>query len=135
MTKESNITPEVKLFGLDIRRRREAMGMTVEKFASMADLSPDVLSAIESGEYEPVLSEVLAITEGFCINPAVLFSARDARGAQGAHDSLDSLDSHDAPEGHSALAEQVGRQFEQLAPKVQKAVLTLLKKMMKLKTK
>jgi transcriptional regulator with XRE-family HTH domain len=110
MTKESDIEPEVKQFGLNLRRRREAMGVTVEKLAELSKLSPSALSGIESGEYEPSLSEVIAITDGLGIKPAVLFGA---------------------PEEHSALAEEAGRKFEELKPDVQNAMLALLHTVMK----
>jgi transcriptional regulator with XRE-family HTH domain len=110
MTKESDIASDVKQFGLDLRRRREAMGVTVEKLSALSNLSPSVLSGIESGEHEPLLSEVVAITDGLGITPAVLF------GASGEH---------------SELAEQAARQFEELKPEVQNAMLSLLHSVVK----
>ena len=47
-------------FGQEIRRRRKALGMTIEQLAEKAELTPNYLGTLEVGRRDPSLSTVLA---------------------------------------------------------------------------
>jgi len=60
-------------FGREIRRRREAQGLTLEQLADRAGLTPNYIGTIENGKRDPSLSTVLALSSGLRISPAELF--------------------------------------------------------------
>lgn len=51
-------------FGGEIRRRRQALGWTLEQLAERSKLSPNYVGTIESGRRDPSLSTVLALAKG-----------------------------------------------------------------------
>jgi transcriptional regulator with XRE-family HTH domain len=59
-------------FGTTVRRRREALGLTLEQLAERAGLSPNYVGTIENGRRDPSLSTVLALAKGFRIPPGEL---------------------------------------------------------------
>ena len=60
-------------FGREIRRRREALGMTLEQLAESSKLTPNYIGTIENGKRDPSLSTVLALARGLRVPPAELF--------------------------------------------------------------
>ena len=60
-------------FGREIRRRREAQGLTLEQLADRAGLTPNYIGTIENGKRDPSLSTVIALSTGLRISPAELF--------------------------------------------------------------
>lgn len=60
-------------FGQEIRRRRLALGMTLEQLAESANLTPNYIGTIENGRRDPSLSTVLALAKGLRTNAAELF--------------------------------------------------------------
>jgi transcriptional regulator with XRE-family HTH domain len=60
-------------FGREIRRRREAQGLTLEQLADRAGLTPNYIGTIENGKRDPSLSTVIALSSGLRISPAELF--------------------------------------------------------------
>jgi transcriptional regulator with XRE-family HTH domain len=60
-------------FGHEIRRRRKALGMTIEQLAEKANLTPNYLGTLEAGRRDPSLSTVLALAKGLSVPPAELF--------------------------------------------------------------
>jgi transcriptional regulator with XRE-family HTH domain len=60
-------------FGQEIRRRRKALGMTIEELAEKSGLTPNYLGTVEIGHRDPSLSTVLALAKGLSIAPAELF--------------------------------------------------------------
>lgn len=60
-------------FGREIRRRREAQGLTLEQLADRAGLTPNYIGTIENGKRDPSLSTVMALSTGLRISPAELF--------------------------------------------------------------
>ena len=60
-------------FGQEIRRRRKALGMTIEQLAEKAGLTPNYLGTLEVGRRDPSLSTVLALAKGLSVPPAELF--------------------------------------------------------------
>jgi transcriptional regulator with XRE-family HTH domain len=57
-------------FGKEVRRRREAAKLSVEKLAEAASLSPNFLRAVELGRSEPSLSSFIAICRALKVTPA-----------------------------------------------------------------
>lgn len=60
-------------FGREIRRRREAQGLTLEQLADRAGLTPNYIGTIENGKRDPSLSTVNSLASGLRISPAELF--------------------------------------------------------------
>lgn len=54
-------------FGEEVRRRREALGWTLEHLAERSSLSPNYIGTIENGRRDPSLSTVLALAKGLRI--------------------------------------------------------------------
>lgn len=69
MTKE---TPGAK-FGREVRRRRDARGMTLETLAEQSGLTPNYIGSVELGKRDPSLSTVCAIASALGVRPAELF--------------------------------------------------------------
>ena len=93
-------------FGNEIRRRRLALGMTLEQLAEGSRLTPNYIGTIENGKRDPSLSTVLALAKGLRISAAELFG--------GVQDL-------------SAPATVAGILFDAAASDVQEAVLHLLR--------
>ena len=92
-------------FGTTIRRRREALGLTLEELAERASLTPNYVGSVELGRRDPSLSTVLALAQALRSSPGDLLGARDI-----------------APDGVEAA-----RLFQTLTPDVQASVLDLLR--------
>lgn len=60
-------------FGQEIRRRRAALGMTLEQLAEGSGLTPNYIGTIENGKRDPSLSTVRALAKGLRIHPGELF--------------------------------------------------------------
>jgi transcriptional regulator with XRE-family HTH domain len=60
-------------FGSEIRRRRLALGMTLEQLAETSGLTPNYIGTIENGKRDPSLSTVMALAKGLRTHPAELF--------------------------------------------------------------
>ena len=93
-------------FGQEIRRRRQALGMTLEQLAEASKLTPNYIGTIENGKRDPSLSTVMALAQGLRLNPGELFG--------GLHDL-------------SAAATEAGILFDGATPDIQDAVLALLR--------
>ncbi len=61
-------------FGREIKRRREALGWTLEELAERAKLSPNYIGTIENGRRDPSLSTVLALAKGLKVAPGELLA-------------------------------------------------------------
>ncbi len=65
-------------FGQEVRRRRRALGLTLEALAGRCDLTPHHLSSIETGKTDLRLSTLLAIAKALGrIPPGHLLGAPD----------------------------------------------------------
>jgi transcriptional regulator with XRE-family HTH domain len=93
-------------FGREIRRRREALSLTLEQLAERAELTPNYIGTIENGKRDPSLSTVLSLAKGLKVAPAELFG--------GVQDL-------------SSAATEAGLLFDGVNPDVQEAVLKLLR--------
>lgn len=93
-------------FGAVVRRRREALGFTLEQLAERAHLSPNYVGTIENGKRDPSLSTILALAKALRVPPGDLLGGVDALGAEGV---------------------EAARLFEAAPADVQDAVLRLLR--------
>lgn len=96
----------VSSFAVEVRRRREKLGLTLEELAVRSNLTPNYIGTIEHGKRDPSLSTVLAIARGLRIHPSELFGG------------IDRL---------SQPATEAGQLFDVVTPDVQEAVLQLLR--------
>ena len=67
-------------FGKAVRRRRQALGLTLEKAAERAGLSPNYLGTVETGRRDPSLSTVVAVAKALGASPAELLGGREVSG-------------------------------------------------------
>lgn len=93
-------------FGREVRRRREALGLTLEGLAERAELTPNYIGTIENGKRDPSISTILAIANGLDIAPGQLLG--------------------EMPE-LSPMSAEVGRLFDGTAPDIQAAILLILR--------
>ncbi|TKD03392.1 XRE family transcriptional regulator [Polyangium fumosum] len=93
-------------FGKEVRRRREALGLTLEQLAERARLTPNYIGGIEAGRRDPSLSSVLALAKGLGVPPGELVG--------GIHDL-------------EPAAIEAARLFQGASEDVQDAVLRLLR--------
>ena len=92
-------------FGRTVRRRRKALGFTLEKLAELTELSPNYLGTIENDRRDPSLSTVERIAKSLGASPGELLGFR----------------------GLSADATEVGKVYEELTPGVQESLLPFLR--------
>jgi len=95
----------VKL-GPEIRRRRRALGLTIEALAERAGLTPNYLGTLEMGRRDPSLSTVVGLARALGV-------------------SLGDLLGGSAPVSAPAL--EAARLFEGVPPEMQEAVLRVLR--------
>jgi transcriptional regulator with XRE-family HTH domain len=58
------IASQLESFGREVRRRRQALGITLEDLARASGLTPNYLGSIELGKRDPSLSTLGAIAKG-----------------------------------------------------------------------
>jgi transcriptional regulator with XRE-family HTH domain len=95
-----------KDFGQEIRRRREALGFTLEELAARAGLTPNYIGTVELGKRDPSLSTVVALSQGLAIETGELFGM------------VMNL---------SPAASEAGRLFDQVSQAIQEGVLIILR--------
>ena len=93
-------------FGAEVRRRREALSLTLEQLAERSGLTPNYIGGVETAKRNPSLSTVLGLAKGLRVPPGELLS--------GVKDL-------------TPAALEAGRLFEASPPEVQDAVLRLLR--------
>jgi transcriptional regulator with XRE-family HTH domain len=93
-------------FGRTIRKKREALGLTLEEYAERTGLSPNYIGTVENGRRDPSLSTILALAKGLRVPPAELFGGVKELGPDGV---------------------EAGRLFEGAPADVQDAILRLLR--------
>lgn len=89
-----------------MRRRRSALGLTLEQLAERSGLTPNYIGTVENGQRDPSLSTVLALAKGLGVTPAELIGG----GAE-----------------LSPIAMEAAMLFGTLTPEVQTAMLDLLR--------
>jgi transcriptional regulator with XRE-family HTH domain len=92
-------------FGREVRRRRKALGLTLEQLAERSGLTPNYIGTVENGRRDPSLSTVLALAKGLAIPAGELFGGMVEL---------------------SPAALEAARLFDSAPPDVQSAVLQLL---------
>ena len=93
-------------FCREVRRRRLALGLTLEQLAERSGLTPNYIGAVELGKRDPSLSTVLALAKGFKVPAGEMLGS--------------------APGLTPAGMEAAGL-FEAAPPEVQSGVLSLLR--------
>ena len=103
-----SIVGEVRQFGEEVRRRREALGMTLEELAERTTLSTIYLGEVERGNRKrgPSLEVALKIARGFNVALGDLLGG---------------------VKGLSAGGVEAGRLYETLPCRLQRAALHLLR--------
>jgi transcriptional regulator with XRE-family HTH domain len=66
------MSEEVEALCREIRRRRQAQGMTLEALAEASGITPNYIGAIEKGQRDPGLSTVMRIAHGLRVPLAEL---------------------------------------------------------------
>lgn len=61
----------------EMKRRRQALHMTLEQLAEGSGMTPNYLSTIENGKRDPCLSSVLAIARGLGCDAREMFGAAE----------------------------------------------------------
>lgn len=97
---------QVTAFGREVRRRREALGLTLEMLAERSNLTPNYIGSIEIGKRDPSLSTVLAIARGFGVPPGELLGGLPSLGP---------------------AATEAARLFDGVPPALQEGILALLR--------
>ena len=64
-------------FGNAVRRRRRALGMTLNQLAEEAELSPNYLGSLENGQRDPSLSTVQRLADAFRVSVGELVGDRE----------------------------------------------------------
>jgi transcriptional regulator with XRE-family HTH domain len=93
-------------FGAEVRRRRKAQKLTLEKLAERAGLTPHYLSTVETGKRDPSVSTLLSLARGLGVPPGDLL--------EGSGDV--------SPQAHN-----VARLYEAAPPEVQEGVFLILR--------
>lgn len=62
----------VLAFGHEVRRRRQALAITLEQLAERSRLTPNYIGSVENGHRDPSLSTVLALAQGLGVSAAEL---------------------------------------------------------------
>jgi transcriptional regulator with XRE-family HTH domain len=93
-------------FGKEVRRRRKALGLTLEQLAERSGLTPNYIGTIENARRDPSLSTIAALSRGLGV------PAGELLGGVG---------------GLSSEAIEAARLFDATAPEAQSALLQLLR--------
>lgn len=93
-------------FGREVRRRRKALGFTLEELAERAGLTPNYVGTVEANKRDPSLSTVCSLAKALNVPPAELLGG---------------------VEGLDPGATEAGHLFQAAPPDVQEAVLVLLR--------
>jgi transcriptional regulator with XRE-family HTH domain len=92
--------------GREVRRRRRALGLTLEQLAERSGLTPNYIGTVEHGQRDPSLSTVMALAKGLEVSASELLG--------GVADM-------------SPAAMEAARLFDSVPPDVQSALLALLR--------
>jgi len=94
------------LIGKTIRRRRNALGLSIETLAETCGITPNYLGSVELDKRDPSLSTMLAIAKGLRVPPGELLGG---------------------VEGLSPVGLEAGKLFEQVSSDDQVALLRLMR--------
>jgi transcriptional regulator with XRE-family HTH domain len=93
-------------FGREVRRRRKALGITLEQLAERSGLTPNYIGTVENGRRDPSLSTIGALARGLGVPPGELLGGVGDLGPE---------------------AIEAARLFEAAPPEVQVAMVGLLR--------
>lgn len=96
----------IEEFGREVRRRREALDMTLEGLSEVCGLTPNYIGTIETGKRDPSLTTVMSLAKGLKVRAGELLG------------SIPDL---------SPQAEEMARLFDDTLPEVQRAILKILR--------
>jgi XRE family transcriptional regulator, fatty acid utilization regulator len=102
--------------GMKLRRRREALGLTLERLAEYSGVSPNYIGTIENGRRDPGLSVIKALADGLDSSLSELFELPPKR----------------TPLSPAAL--EVARLFCQVPEEMQTGVLMVLSALAKIQS-
>jgi transcriptional regulator with XRE-family HTH domain len=71
--------PDITAFGPEVRRRRQALGLTIERLAELAGMSPNQLGSIERGEVNPLLTTIIALASALGISVRALLGEEEKK--------------------------------------------------------
>jgi transcriptional regulator with XRE-family HTH domain len=77
MALDSEATRLLKAFGLAVRRRREKLGLSQERFAFAAEIDRTYVSGIERGVRNPTVKTIARFAIALKTKPSRLFAAAD----------------------------------------------------------
>lgn len=63
-----------QIFGLNVRRRRQERGLTIEALSDAAGLSYSYVGELERGRRNPTLAVVEALADALHVDPHLLFT-------------------------------------------------------------
>ena len=66
------MSEEIEALGREIRRRRQASGMTLDDLGEATGITPNYIGSIEKGQRDPGVSTVLKIAHGLRVAPGEL---------------------------------------------------------------
>jgi DNA-binding XRE family transcriptional regulator len=72
VTRREHARLEAKLFGLAVRKRREAQGLSQQQLADSAGVSLRYIGALEAGDNSPSLTAIFQLCDALRISPAEL---------------------------------------------------------------
>src|SRR5215471_18835079 len=99
-----NRAPLPTIFGREVRRRRVALGLTLEELAERSGLTPNYIGTVENGRRDPSLSTVLSLANGLGVPAGELLGGCGDLGP---------------------IAAETARLMEAAPPELQQAVLEL----------
>jgi transcriptional regulator with XRE-family HTH domain len=77
MALDSEATKLLKAFGLAVRRRREQLGLSQERFAFTAEIDRTYVSGVERGVRNPTVKTIAKLAIALKTKPSRLFVAAD----------------------------------------------------------
>jgi transcriptional regulator with XRE-family HTH domain len=93
-------------FGREVRRRREAAKLTLEKLAERSGLTPNYIGSLENGGRDPSLTTILKLAKGLRVPPGEMLGGVHAL---------------------SPTALEAARLFEEASPEIQEGLLHVLR--------
>lgn len=100
------LNPDSVAIGVEVRRRRTDLKLTVEKLAEFADLSTNYIGSIELGTRDPSLSTLISVAHGLGVQVQDLLPGNVEL---------------------SPASMEVGKIFNEAPPEVQEGVLAVLR--------
>jgi transcriptional regulator with XRE-family HTH domain len=101
-----NIESACASLGEEVKRRRHALGLSLEELAALSSLSPNYIGQVENGRRDASLATITALANGLEARPSELIWSGT---------------------GLSPAARELARLFDQMPQVVQEAVMMILR--------